>query len=349
MQGGTVVVLQVRMGSALTGDTALALCQHSQYAARHGYSYQLCSGTQPPLEDTAPAWVRLPVMGMLLQRPEVSWVLYMDADLQVVDHRHGIGRLLRRCGRRAELIITSDSELIERERGATKGSACCSAEAEATGHPPCTCLVNSGLLLFRNSPWVRAFVARMLSSPRCEPYRNQRQWDQDCLQLSLLEAGLMPSLSTLRRALSSPAAPAALDASGRVCVLPQAWAAAPMPCPREMREAFASGGRAVPQDYALTREAGQALFRRAALALDLGRARRLPRDSPAIRQLPFALHALAHRCCRAANCSGRGSKADLLRAMERPGLRCTARREPLNGSLCQIQSLPRPQRGPRFL
>jgi hypothetical protein len=40
-------------------------------------------------------------------------------------------------------------------------------------------------------------------------------------------------------------------------------------------------------------------------------ARRL-KGTPQMADLPFAVHALSHRCCRAANCSGRGSKGDLL-------------------------------------
>jgi hypothetical protein len=171
----------------------------------------------------------------------------------------------------------------------------------------CACKINTGFLVFRgpraheandpNDPradgpttgssagpgahslsWAEGLLHEMLVSPRCQPYWHARQWDQDCLQALLYEAGELPGEDSLRRMLTGtgPGAGtgggsgggvvaragslmangttttsphekveadgvsskdvrsprAAMSPSGRVCILPHAAVAPPLPSPR---------------------------------------------------------------------------------------------------------------------
>ena len=82
--------------------------------------------------------------------------------------------------RAAELAVSMDSRPIP--VGADKTYLHCCLGT-------CFCLINTGIILARNTPWTNAFLQRVVNNSRCAPYYSERQWEQDCMQLVLQEMG----------------------------------------------------------------------------------------------------------------------------------------------------------------
>jgi hypothetical protein len=169
-----VVLLQVWEGSR--EPVLRPLCRNRGFARRYGWSYQLCRRRRTPGDDPAdPAWARLQFIMELLVQSAVMTVVYLDADVQITDHRQAgrLEALTRVCGARAELILTTDDELVRSLKRGRRGHGCCLATAR-----PCTCLINTGLMVIRSTTWTRSFFSALLRSEHCALYRNERQWDQ---------------------------------------------------------------------------------------------------------------------------------------------------------------------------
>jgi hypothetical protein len=86
------------------------------FAAMHGYAYHRTStraATRPTSGNRSAAWERVPLLLDALARHRRSgtaaWnIVWMDADLQVVDVANTLPRLLSRCDSRAEIVALSD-------------------------------------------------------------------------------------------------------------------------------------------------------------------------------------------------------------------------------------------------
>lgn len=137
------------------------------------HSHSQCLISHAPSKHSPQAWARLPFIAKLLDDQTVATVLYLDADVQVTDHRQRVEHLLRVCGARAELVLTTDDELVRSLQQRRRGHGCCLAEVS-----PCTCLINTGMMVIRSTDWTRALFASMLRSKQCARYKNERQWDQ---------------------------------------------------------------------------------------------------------------------------------------------------------------------------
>lgn len=162
-----------------------ARCFNQQYARRHGYDYV---SSQRPLSSgnwSAAAWERLPLLvDAFAARQKGTWldavtVVWLDADLQIVDMNSTFDRLFTQCGNRAELIMLSDVSWVAQamKKG---GRWCCLGK--------CACVLNTGLLALRGSApstWAQSLLRRMPSDPRCRTYLRARQW---CAAPSLILA-----------------------------------------------------------------------------------------------------------------------------------------------------------------
>eukprot|EP00316_Scyphosphaera_apsteinii_P020253 CAMPEP_0119301144 /NCGR_PEP_ID=MMETSP1333-20130426/2967_1 /TAXON_ID=418940 /ORGANISM="Scyphosphaera apsteinii, Strain RCC1455" /LENGTH=660 /DNA_ID=CAMNT_0007303139 /DNA_START=26 /DNA_END=2008 /DNA_ORIENTATION=- len=215
-------VLQVWTGEDQPAYVQRSLCRVQRYSELQGYEYIRHSQRQLRLSYSA-AWERIPqLIGML---GAAEWkhnrsrvVVYLDADLQVLDYERPVRELFQGCGR-AELITTTD---FNADFFPGWGS-CCLGQ--------CECAINTGVLIARvwprSSSWAKSIFQEMLQSPLCKPFHRTRQWDQDCLQLLLNRGGHMPSQGKLLHAKRS--LEPAVGPSKKICVLPQLLVAPALP------------------------------------------------------------------------------------------------------------------------
>ena len=204
-------------------------------------------------------------------------VLWLDTDLQVIDHQHSWEHVLSSCGTAPDLAMLTDRSAVAHFLG--KGGRWC-----ALGKG--VCWINCGLLYVRPTPWAIEVLESMLSAG-CERYFLERQWDQDCLQLRLSERGALPSQEALQRALVTAAAGASYpavtsrsaDGRGSVCLLAHGAVAPSLPPPG------ASTSTLLSTDHNVS----ALLNRRLAAALRGGTHHKV---------LPWSVHALQAGCKR---------------------------------------------------
>lgn len=190
-----------------------SLSRNAEYALEQGYSYSFESKARPDARHRGlhPAWQRFFfLLDTLSSGVEIA--AYFDTDVQIINRAIRIEQLVSRCGDRAQLILASGQSL--------RGLGCCLQTSR-----PCPCFINTGVTILRNRPWVKNAVQHMLGDQRCANYHQNRQWEQDCLQLWLNASGELPiehisSFMGMRSDMGNPRSPArALSQSGRVCVL----------------------------------------------------------------------------------------------------------------------------------
>ena len=300
-----------------------ALCANERYAALHGYEYMRSTGL-PSVSgrNWSAAWERVPLLIDMLKsnegrkKPWNGTIAWFDADLQVLDTENDIGQLLSQCGPRAALVALTDVSTVAYMAG-KGGRWCCRGS--------CVCWLNTGFLALRGVPdmdepgsWAIALLRRMMASPQCQPYYSARQWDQDCLQSMLLEAGEMPTEEDIRRVLTlerngthgratdfrKPRA--AVSRSGRVCLLPHALVAPPLPAPRAKT---ATSSALLSHDRGSQKQLNKLI----------ANALRWPPPTSGLTRMklpiPFGLHATQTGCSRrSAECSKASLMAPLLRA-----------------------------------
>ncbi len=273
-----IQVFQIWVGLELSPALGLLSCRNAQWAWRHNYQYTLFDSLSPGF-DAAASWHKVPRILSLL-RPPTNLVVYLDMDLQVIDMDRTVEQLLQGCGR-ASLVLTSDSDFVQAhvDTKSTYIPGCCGGN--------CTCLVNGGMLIVRNTLFARKLLRDMIVSPECAPFYQKRQWEQECMHILLRRQGHMPEEEQLRHMLTN-AAPnrllPQLGPSGEVCVLPQPLVAPLLP----QRDGALVGN-------SFTAEAG-AISRSLLENANLVRRRPSPLaaqvSASASRHLPFSAHAV---------------------------------------------------------
>lgn len=170
-----------------------------EYALLHGYRYSLHTHVHTNTTLLHPSWQRIPYLLDALETSQLA--AYFDADVIITNQQLRLDSLFRACGPRTELILISNSDAL-------KCCGCCLHK--------CPCLINNGILVMRNTPFIKDLLTSMLQSLPCRPFYQVRQWEQDCLQQRLKELRELPEIVARywgRRVMRSK--------SERVCVMPR--------------------------------------------------------------------------------------------------------------------------------
>jgi hypothetical protein len=132
------------------------------YAKRHGYRRVVThERLQPQIHQ---AWEKIAVLHHMLQDPSVSVVMWLDDDAFVRKQSITIEYWLEKYPN-ADLIIASHD-------AANQGLHA----------------LNSGVMIFRNTPWSKHFLNTVLHSEDCDRKSTQCCWEQDCIQKTLNES-----------------------------------------------------------------------------------------------------------------------------------------------------------------
>ena len=270
----SLTVVQQWIGADPPAFVDRAMCRNFEWAHRHGYEFQFHRLESATNASWAASWERVPLMLDLLRRGRT--VLWLDTDLQVIDHQHSWEHVLSSCDAAPDIAMLTDRSAVAHFQG-RGGKWCCRQK--------CVCWINCGLLFVRPTSWAIDVLESMLSG--CERYFLERQWDQDCLQLRLSERGALPSQEALQRALATASAGASYpavtsrsaDGRGSVCLLAHGAVAPSLPPPRASTSTLLSTEHNV----------SALLNRRLAAALRGGTHHKI---------LPWSVHALQAGCKR---------------------------------------------------
>ena len=132
------------------------------YAKRHGYRRVVAhERLQPQLHQ---AWEKIVILHHMLQETSVSAVLWVDDDAFVRKQSITIEYWLEKYPN-ADLIIAS---------------------GDANNQPPHA--LNSGVMIFRNTPWSQHFLNDVLHSKDCDYESRTCCWEQDCMKKRVKES-----------------------------------------------------------------------------------------------------------------------------------------------------------------
>lgn len=213
-----------------------AMCRARQYAASHGYAYRKqTSRLRTPPNRSAASWQKVPLLlsEFAAAKATGSALVYVDADMQIVNHCKSVLAMIEPCGPQAQLILSTDWNALSRHsdsygRPRFDSPGCCRG-GWLRSRAKCLCIINGGMIIVRPTEWARALLVRSLESPECDAFgaERQKQWEQDCLQRILMKSGELPSHSDIVQA-NKEHRPI-LGSAGRVCVLPMDQMAPPIP------------------------------------------------------------------------------------------------------------------------
>lgn len=226
---------------ALPAYARRSVCRNEQYARRFGYTHTLTRNSLLKPNEYAASWNKVARLLQLRDAGVTDTLVSFDIDVQVLDHTRSLAELLAPCGD-AGLVLTTDANLVSPRHQL----GCCRYS--------CKCMINAGFAVLRGSTaWLTEMLRASLSPDgicRRQPrngtklnFHRLRQWETDCFQRLLSDAGLLPSQDALRRQhslLHSLEQPALLGPGGRVCVLSQLRVAPPLPSPNATRAVYAA-------------------------------------------------------------------------------------------------------------
>lgn len=115
----------------------LALLNHRQYAARHGYT---CLNEAPPSSGSPACWEKIPAILRALQRHR--WVLWADSDALVANPARGLEDF---CGPAHDLVMQCPRAYFRRIG--------VDADSGLQAMP-----INSGVFMVQATPWSRQFL-----------------------------------------------------------------------------------------------------------------------------------------------------------------------------------------------
>ena len=91
----TLTVVQQWIGVDPPAFVHRATCRNREWARRHGYDFSFHRLASATNASWAASWERVPLMLDLLRRGKT--VLWLDTDLQVIDHQYSWENVLSSC------------------------------------------------------------------------------------------------------------------------------------------------------------------------------------------------------------------------------------------------------------
>ena len=118
----SLTVLQQWIGGDPPEFAARATCRNFEWAQRHRYTYEFHLLERATNASWAASWERIPLMLDLLRRGRS--VLWLDTDLQVIDHQHSWEHVLSSCDAPPDLAMLTDRAAVAHFLG-KGGRWCC--------------------------------------------------------------------------------------------------------------------------------------------------------------------------------------------------------------------------------
>ena len=84
------------------------MCRNLEWAQRHGYEFQFHRDAHATNASWAASWERVPLMLDLLRRGRT--VLWLDTDLQVIDHQQSWENVLSSCDAAPDIAAVAEDD-----------------------------------------------------------------------------------------------------------------------------------------------------------------------------------------------------------------------------------------------